>query len=109
MISLTPKQEKLLRFIESRQPVSPSMREMAEALGYKGWERGHGLSSISSLLDQLEYRGRIRRLRNRARAIEVLQPLTPVAPPSQAARGLWAGPLRGSRPAETRRICERRG
>lgn len=79
-MSLTPRQAELLRYIESCQPISPSIREMAVHVGIAGAEFGRGKGSISYSLRALEERGYIRRLAYRARAIEVLRPLTPFTP-----------------------------
>jgi repressor LexA len=72
MIGLTQTQLSVLRFIEAyimkRGGVSPSMDEIITFLG-----RG-SKSSAQSILISLEERGRIRRMRNRARAIEVVKP-----------------------------------
>ncbi|MEJ7925334.1 transcriptional repressor LexA [Sphingobium sp. AN641] len=82
---LTPKQQELLRFIQVRLEqggVSPSFEEMKEALDLKS------KSGIHRLISALEERGFIRRLPNRARALEVVKlpdamgraakPVTPV-------------------------------
>ena len=67
---LTPKQQELLRFIQNRLDeggVSPSVEEMKEALDLRS------KSVIHRLIHALEERGFIRRLPNRARALEVLK------------------------------------
>lgn len=67
---LTPKQQELLRFIQNRLDeggVSPSFEEMKEALDLRS------KSGIHRLINALEERGFIRRLPNRARALEVLK------------------------------------
>lgn len=67
---LTAKQHELLRFIQSRLHdggISPSFEEMKEALGLKS------KSGIHRLISALEERGFLRRLPNRARALEVLK------------------------------------
>lgn len=67
---LTPKQKQLLIFIQDRlaqNGISPSFDEMKEALGLKS------KSGIHRLVQGLEERGFIRRLPNRARALEVLR------------------------------------
>jgi len=87
---LTAKQRELLIFIDARlkqEGVSPSFDEMREALDLKS------KSGVHRLISALEERGFIRRLPNRARALEVLKlpetaqtatatvtPLRPVAP-----------------------------
>jgi repressor LexA len=67
---LTRKQHELLRFIQNRLEetgVSPSFEEMKEALDLKS------KSGVHRLISALEERGFIRRLPNRARALEVLR------------------------------------
>ena len=81
---LTRKQLDLLRFIQLRMQecgVPPSFDEMKDALDLKS------KSGIHRLITALEERGFLRRLPNRARAIEVIripeslsQPVQPVAP-----------------------------
>lgn len=78
---LTTKQKELLLFIHERikaDGVSPSFDEMKEALNLAS------KSGIHRLIVALEERGFIRRLANRARALEVLKmpdSATPSAPP----------------------------
>ncbi|MDE1915582.1 MAG: transcriptional repressor LexA [Sphingomonadales bacterium] len=67
---LTRKQHELLRFIQIRleeDGVSPSFEEMKDALDLKS------KSGVHRLISALEERGFIRRLPNRARALEVLR------------------------------------
>jgi repressor LexA len=67
---LTRKQHELLSFINDRlreTGVSPSFEEMKEALDLKS------KSGVHRLISALEERGFIRRLPNRARALEVLR------------------------------------
>jgi repressor LexA len=67
---LTRKQHELIRFIQVRleeSGVSPSFEEMKEALDLKS------KSGVHRLISALEERGFIRRLPNRARALEVLK------------------------------------
>ncbi len=67
---LTQKQHELLCFIDDRLKetgVSPSFEEMKEALDLKS------KSGIHRLISALEERGFIRRLPNRARALEVIK------------------------------------
>jgi len=67
---LTPKQQQLLSFIQTRleeRGVSPSFEEMKDALDLRS------KSGIHRLINALEERGFIRRLPNRARALEVLK------------------------------------
>ncbi|MFN3468415.1 MAG: transcriptional repressor LexA [Novosphingobium sp.] len=85
---LTRKQHDLLMFIQTRLEetgISPSFEEMKEALDLKS------KSGVHRLISALEERGFIRRLPNRARALEVLrQPESAVgksavaAPPREA-------------------------
>lgn len=78
---LTSKQKELLLFIHERikqDGVSPSFDEMKEALNLAS------KSGIHRLITALEERGFIKRLANRARALEVLKlpdSVTPAAPP----------------------------
>ena len=82
---LTAKQHELVRFIQQKLEqtgISPSFEEMKEALDLKS------KSGVHRLISALEERGFIRRLPNRARALEVLKgPEDAVAAP------------RGGRPA----------
>jgi len=67
---LTRKQHDLIRFIQARleeSGVSPSFEEMREALELKS------KSGVHRLISALEERGFIRRLPNRARALEVVR------------------------------------
>ena len=67
---LTRKQHDLLTFINSRlseSGISPSFEEMKEALALKS------KSGVHRLINALEERAFIRRLPNRARALEVLR------------------------------------
>ena len=71
---LTRKQFELLRFIHERLKetgVPPSFDEMKDALDLRS------KSGIHRLITALEERGFIRRLPNRARAIEVMRPDIP--------------------------------
>ncbi|HEX8309405.1 MAG TPA: transcriptional repressor LexA [Allosphingosinicella sp.] len=99
---LTRKQSELLTYIQARlaeSGVSPSFEEMKEALALKS------KSGVHRLISALEERGFIRRLPNRARALEILrmpeaQPASPVqlkAPPAslQAANDVIELPLHG--------------
>ena len=78
---LTSKQKELLLFINeriNRDGVSPSFDEMKEALNLAS------KSGIHRLITALEERGFIKRLANRARALEVLklpESAAPAAPP----------------------------
>ncbi|MBO6503678.1 MAG: transcriptional repressor LexA [Kordiimonadaceae bacterium] len=67
---LTAKQQQLLLFIDDRLKsggVSPSFDEMKDALGLKS------KSGVHRLISALEERGFIKRMANRARALEVLK------------------------------------
>lgn len=69
MISLTPQQQRLLAFLKAKieeTGVSPTFQEMASALDLSS------KSGIQRILSDLELRGRIRRLKNKARAIEII-------------------------------------
>lgn len=84
---LTRKQHELLTFIQVRleeSGISPSFEEMKEALDLKS------KSGVHRLISALEERGFIRRLPNRARALEVLR-----QPDSAVTKG-------GSAPAQVR-------
>jgi repressor LexA len=99
---LTKKQHELLSYIHehlSLNGVSPSFEEMKEALELKS------KSGVHRLISALEERGFIRRLPNRARALEVMRmpdvkagiaskPVPPVSVP-QAANDVIELPLHG--------------
>jgi repressor LexA len=100
---LTRKQHELLVYINDRLSdtgVSPSFEEMKEALDLKS------KSGVHRLISALEERGFIRRLPNRARALEVLrmpetrtaavaEAPTGYAPPPRAANDILDIPLHG--------------
>ena len=101
---LTRKQQELLLYIDAKLKeggVSPSFEEMKEALDLKS------KSGVHRLISALEERGFIRRLPNRARALEVLKvpdvrtaPVaanlnTPAAAPPRAANDVLDIPLHG--------------
>ena len=100
---LTRKQHELLTYIHERLAetgVSPSFEEMKDALDLKS------KSGVHRLISALEERGFIRRLPNRARALEVVkmpdnvaglssQPRAPVAPPQAANDSVVELPLHG--------------
>ncbi len=71
MISLTPKQSQLFRYLESYMSgpgsVAPSIREMMAHTGARSTSR------VFNLLVALEDRGYIRRETGRARAIEIVR------------------------------------
>jgi repressor LexA len=74
---LTAKQHELLRFIQQRLEetgISPSFEEMKEALDLKS------KSGVHRLISALEERGFLRRLPNRARALEVVRQPEDVTP-----------------------------
>jgi repressor LexA len=97
---LTRKQHELLLYIDGRLSetgVSPSFEEMKEALDLKS------KSGVHRLISALEERGFIRRLANRARALEVLKvpetrspavAASAIAPP-RAANDILDIPLHG--------------
>ena len=73
---LTRKQSELLAYLSDhmqQHDVPPSFDEMRDALGLAS------KSGVHRLVSGLEERGYIRRLANRARAIEILKPVTVVA------------------------------
>jgi repressor LexA len=85
---LTAKQHELLNFIHERLSatgVSPSFDEMREALDLKS------KSGVHRLISALEERQFIRRLPNRARALEVVR-MPEIAPPAIAAAAMAARP-----------------
>jgi repressor LexA len=100
---LTRKQNELLIYIRDRlteSGVSPSFEEMKDALALKS------KSGVHRLISALEERGFIRRLPNRARALEVVKmpdtvaglssgPRPPVAPPQAANDSVIDLPLHG--------------
>jgi repressor LexA len=97
---LTRKQHELLRYIHERlkeSGVPPSFDEMKEALNLRS------KSGIHRLITALEERGFIRRLPNRARALEVLKLPETVAPTMRPPAGKFQpsvieGTLGKSRP-----------
>ena len=68
-LGLTPKQCELLDYLSARGQtgVAPSFEEMKQHLGLRS------KSGVHRLVAALEERGRIRRLPNRARCIEVVR------------------------------------
>jgi repressor LexA len=90
---LTRKQYELLRFIHERlkeSGVPPSFEEMKEALDLRS------KSGIHRLITALEERGFIRRLPNRARALEVIRLPDTVAPGMAPRRGFAPNVIEGS-------------
>lgn len=103
---LTRKQHELLLFIHDRLKetgIPPSFDEMKEALDLAS------KSGIHRLITALEERGFIRRLPNRARALEVLRLPDSIAPGLNAARRFSPSVIEGSlgrRPVEKSRMPE---
>ncbi|WP_447754973.1 transcriptional repressor LexA [Sphingopyxis fribergensis] len=92
---LTAKQHELLHFIQQKldaSGISPSFEEMKEALGLKS------KSGIHRLISALEERGFLRRLPNRARALEVIK-VPEAATPAVRERSDNIVPLRKAAPA----------
>ncbi|WP_136657268.1 transcriptional repressor LexA [Nitratireductor sp. XY-223] len=90
---LTRKQHELLLFIHERMKESgipPSFDEMKEALDLAS------KSGIHRLITALEERGFIRRLPNRARALEVLRLPETMIPGSQPRKGFSPSVIEGS-------------
>src|SRR3954471_3836993 len=99
---LTRKQSELLTYIHGRlaeSGISPSFEEMKDALALKS------KSGVHRLISALEERGFIRRLANRARALEIVRmpdsrtgvasaPRPAIAPP-EAANDVIELPLHG--------------
>jgi repressor LexA len=86
-IMLTAKQHELIRFIQQRLEetgISPSFEEMKEALDLKS------KSGVHRLISALEERGFIRRLPNRARALEVIRQPEDATPAPRASLRLAA-------------------
>jgi repressor LexA len=81
---LTSKQHELIRFIQLRLEetgISPSFEEMKEALDLKS------KSGVHRLISALEERGFLRRLPNRARALEVIRQPEDATPAARASAG----------------------
>ena len=96
---LTAKQRELIVFIQERLEetgVSPSFEEMKEALDLKS------KSGVHRLISALEERGFLRRLPNRARALEVIRQPGDTTPARAAASGgtVVQMPAPTPRPAE---------
>jgi repressor LexA len=90
---LTRKQHELLMFINERlkeSGVPPSFDEMKDALDLRS------KSGIHRLIKALEERGFIRRLPNRARAIEVVRLPESTTPPTPRSRGFSPSVIEGS-------------
>jgi len=85
---LTRKQHELLCYISDRlgqTGISPSFEEMKDALELKS------KSGVHRLISALEERGFIRRLANRARALEILK--MPDMKPAAAGKASFASPM----------------
>lgn len=81
---LTAKQHELIRFIQQRLEetgISPSFEEMKEALDLKS------KSGVHRLISALEERGFLRRLPNRARALEVIRQPEDATPAARVSAG----------------------
>ena len=88
-VMLTVKQRELLLLIDDRLKtggISPSFDEMRDALGLKS------KSGVHRLISALEERGFIRRLPNRARALEVLKVPDAAPPAALTNRPVMAAP-----------------
>lgn len=93
---LTAKQQQLLAYIKTHLEqggVSPSFEEMKEALDLKS------KSGIHRLISALEERGFIRRLPNRARALEIMK--LPDGMEATQSRGASVAPLRKPSPPQS--------
>ena len=99
---LTSKQHELLLYINERireSGISPSFDEMKDALDLKS------KSGIHRLINALEERGFIRRLPNRARALEVLRLPDSMAPSAPVrSRGFAPNVIEGNRSALPLRV-----
>lgn len=98
---LTAKQHELIQFIQKRLEetgISPSFEEMKEALDLKS------KSGVHRLISALEERGFLRRLPNRARALEVIREpgaTTPARAAAPAGDNVVAMPAPAARQPET--------
>jgi repressor LexA len=93
---LTAKQHELIRFIQQRLEetgISPSFEEMKEALDLKS------KSGVHRLISALEERGFLRRLPNRARALEVIRQPEDTTPAARSSVNVVAMPVASARPA----------
>lgn len=113
MIGLTPKQAEALAFIKrflAEHRYSPSFEEIRDGIGY----RSHG--RVHEILKALEERRHIRRLKCRARAIEVVEKAYPWPAPGIVrhsptgmlleASALRFIPLRDVRPLNRKQIAK---
>ena len=94
---LTAKQHELIRFIQQRLEetgISPSFEEMKEALDLKS------KSGVHRLISALEERGFLRRLPNRARALEVIRQPEDAVPATRGSGNVVSlAPAAAARPA----------
>jgi len=93
---LTAKQHELIRFIQQRLEetgISPSFEEMKEALDLKS------KSGVHRLISALEERGFLRRLPNRARALEVIRQPEDTTPAARSSSNVVALTPAAARPA----------
>jgi repressor LexA len=93
---LTAKQHELIRFIQQRLEetgISPSFEEMKEALDLKS------KSGVHRLISALEERGFLRRLPNRARALEVIRQPEDTTPAARSGGNVVAMPPAAARAA----------
>ena len=93
---LTAKQHELIRFIQQRLEetgISPSFEEMKEALDLKS------KSGVHRLISALEERGFLRRLPNRARALEVIRQPEDAVPAARGGGNVVALAPAAARPA----------
>lgn len=89
---LTPRARELLRYIRERD-TCPTFSEMCRAITA-------GRGSITKMLNQLEERGYIRRLRNRERAILPVDPTPPGIPFLGPVPAPWSYPFQHRTVAE---------
>lgn len=74
MISLTPQQQKLFTFIKEKieaSGIAPSYLEMQRFMGLAS------KSGIHRMLEDIEVKGRMRRLKGKARAMEIIEAKCP--------------------------------
>lgn len=89
MIGLTPAQAKCKAIIETslaEKGVAPSFQEMQDGLGVASKSR------VYELINALEERGHIRRIHNRARALEIVGKPAPRCPPTPAELNRFSTP-----------------
>ena len=100
---LTRKQHELIRFIQARLEetgVSPSFEEMKDALDLKS------KSGVHRLISALEERGFIRRVPNRARALEILRQPEDVISTTPSAPKKPVEPARTALPSAANDVIE---